>query len=85
MAIHWFNPPVPVKGERSGMISNVNNVEAAAEHLIRWTNKGPHWRRAVKCCVATIEGKATAQEARRCFRLAAIEEGMLLAAYELDN
>ncbi|ESY72534.1 hypothetical protein X740_33080 [Mesorhizobium sp. LNHC221B00] len=39
----------------------------------------------MKCCVATIEANATAQEARRFFRLAAIEEGMLLAAYELGN
>ncbi|MER8767078.1 hypothetical protein [Mesorhizobium sp. M0968] len=36
MALHWFNPLVPVKTERPGIIRNVNNAEAAGEELMKW-------------------------------------------------
>ncbi|MER9937123.1 DUF982 domain-containing protein [Mesorhizobium sp. M0088] len=63
----------------------VSNVEAAAEHLLQWTNRGPKWRLAVRACTAALADKATPQEARRCFRLAAIEEGRFRAALEGDD
>ncbi|MBZ9719165.1 DUF982 domain-containing protein [Mesorhizobium sp. AD1-1] len=82
MATHWFTPPVPVIGERPGMTYNVNSVEAASEYLVKWTKRGPKWNQAVRACMAAMAGEATAQEARRCFRLAAIEEGQFRAAHE---
>ncbi|MER8383365.1 hypothetical protein [Mesorhizobium sp. M1399] len=39
MALHWFNPPVPVKTERPGIIHNVNNAETAGEELMKWTKR----------------------------------------------
>jgi len=82
MALHWFNPPVPVSGERAGMTHNVSNVEAAAEHLLQWTKRGPKWNLAVRVCMAALADQATPQEVRRYFRLAAIEEGKLVGAAE---
>ncbi|MER8931052.1 DUF982 domain-containing protein [Mesorhizobium sp. M0859] len=54
MALHWFNPPVPVKTERPGIIRNVNNAEAAGEELMKWTKRGPWWDLAVRVCMAVI-------------------------------
>lgn len=51
MLLHWFNPPVPIK-VRVGLILNVSSVETAGEELLKFTKRGPHWRRAVQCCVA---------------------------------
>lgn len=77
MSLSWFSPKVPVRS-LEGHRHNVSNVEAAAEELLRFTKRGRHWRRAVECCVAFGEHRATAQEVRRLFRLAAQEEGVLL-------
>ncbi|AIK68534.1 hypothetical protein Lo5R7ANS_64 [Mesorhizobium phage vB_MloP_Lo5R7ANS] len=77
MALSWFSPPVPIR-EAPGLRYNVNSVEAAGEQLLRFTKRGPHWRRAVECCVAFGEQRASLQDVRRCFRLAAKEEGVLL-------
>jgi hypothetical protein len=59
------------------MSYNVSNVQAASEHLLTWTKRGPKWRLAVRVCMAAMADKATAQEARKAFRAAAKEEGML--------
>ncbi|TPL45436.1 DUF982 domain-containing protein [Mesorhizobium sp. B2-4-6] len=67
-----------MKTRKPGARYEVNSVEAASEQLLGWTKKGPHWRRAVNCCMAALEDKATTSEVRRCFRLAAKEEGVLL-------
>ena len=40
------------------------------------------WAQAVRACRAALAEEATAQEARRLFRLAAIEEGMFLSNHE---
>jgi hypothetical protein len=77
MALSWFTPPVPIK-ERIGLRYNVSSVEGAGEMLLKFKKQGAAWRRAVTCCVAFGEGKATAQEVRRLFRLAAKDEGVLL-------
>ncbi|ESX47222.1 hypothetical protein X762_19580 [Mesorhizobium sp. LSHC426A00] len=77
MSLHWFNPPVPVSGARAGMTYNVSNVEAASDHLLQWTKRGPKWNLAVRVCMAALADQATAQEARRAFRAAAKEEGSL--------
>ena len=82
MALHWFNPPVPVSGECIGMTHNVSNVETASEHLLQWTKRGPKWNQAVRVCMAAMADQATPQEVRRCFRLAAMEEGKLVGAAE---
>lgn len=79
MPLHWFNPPVPVRGERAGMTYNVSNVEAASEHLLKWTKRGPKWNLAVRVCMAALADQATAQEVRKAFRAAAKEEGMLMS------
>ncbi|TPL21102.1 DUF982 domain-containing protein [Mesorhizobium sp. B2-4-9] len=85
MALHWFSPPVPVSGEHSGMIYIVSNVEAASEHLLTWTKRGPKWNQAVRTCMNALADQATPQEARRCFRLAAIEAGKLRPPHEGDD
>ncbi|MER8542283.1 DUF982 domain-containing protein [Mesorhizobium sp. M1334] len=72
MALHWFNPPIPVKTERPGIIRNVNNAEAAGEELMKWTKRGPWWDLAVR--VDEMEP----EEARKAFLAAAKEEGTLL-------
>lgn len=82
MALHWFNPPVPVSGERAGMTHNVSNVEAASELLLQWTKRGPSWNLAVRVCMACLADQATPQEVRKAFRAAAIEEGKLRTAHE---
>ncbi|ESY64112.1 DUF982 domain-containing protein [Mesorhizobium sp. M0051] len=79
MSLHWFDPPVPISGKSAGTTYNVNNVEAASAHLFKWTKRGPKWKVATDVCRAALGDRATPQEARRCFRLAAIEEGVLLA------
>ncbi|WP_352651820.1 DUF982 domain-containing protein [Mesorhizobium sp. M0659] len=77
MALSWFSPAVPIR-ERPGLRHNVTSVEAAAELLLKFTKKGAAWRRAVEACVAFGEHRASAQQVRRLFRLAAKEEGVLL-------
>lgn len=82
MALHWFSPPVRVSGEIVGMAYDVNSVEAASEQLLMWTKRGPKWNLAVRVCMACLADQATPQEVRRCFRLAALEEGKLLTAHK---
>ncbi|ESZ46077.1 hypothetical protein X731_16225 [Mesorhizobium sp. L2C054A000] len=77
MALSWFTPAVPIR-ERPGLRYNVSSVEAAGEQLLKFTKNGAAWRRAVGCCVAFGEHRASAQQVRRLFRLAAKEEGVLL-------
>ncbi|MER9963229.1 DUF982 domain-containing protein [Mesorhizobium sp. M0045] len=77
MALHWFNPPVPVKTERRGIIRN-NNAEAAGEELMKWTKRGPWWDLAVRVCMAVIFDEMEPEEARKAFVAAAKEEGTLL-------
>ncbi|MER9950339.1 DUF982 domain-containing protein [Mesorhizobium sp. M0047] len=78
MALNWFYPPVPVSGERAGVCYQINNVERAAEELLKWTKRGRKWNRAVHVCMACMADEAAPQEVRRLFRLAAKEEGVLL-------
>ncbi|RUU53914.1 DUF982 domain-containing protein [Mesorhizobium sp. M2C.T.Ca.TU.002.02.1.1] len=77
MALNWFHPPVPVKTDQPGLTYNCANVEGAAEELLKWSKRGPHWNRAVRACMACLADQATPQEVRRLFRLAAKEEGVL--------
>ncbi|MDF3153252.1 DUF982 domain-containing protein [Mesorhizobium sp. XAP10] len=77
MAERWFQPKVPVRTPE-GHRYNVGSVEAAADVLLTWTKRGRHWGVAVACCMAALEDKATPQEVRRTFKLAAKEEGKLL-------
>ncbi|MER8911772.1 hypothetical protein NKH99_29700 [Mesorhizobium sp. M0854] len=50
MATHWFSPPVYVKTDRPGVTYGCNNVEGAAEELMKWAKMGPKWRKAVQLC-----------------------------------
>lgn len=77
MNLNWFSPPVPIKA-RVGLTLNVSNVQAAGTELLRFTEKGRHWRRAVECVVAFGEGQASVTDVRRTFRLAAKEKGGLM-------
>lgn len=83
MSLSWFSPPVPIK-VRIGLTLNVSSVETAAEELLKFTKRGRHWRRAVECCVAFGEQRASVQDVRRTFRLAAQEEGVLLTEISAD-
>ncbi|MER9832535.1 DUF982 domain-containing protein [Mesorhizobium sp. M0134] len=75
MATHWFSTPVYVKTDRPGVTYGCNNVEDAAEELLKWTKMGPKWRKAVQLCIDAIEDRATPAEARKAFEAAAKEEG----------
>ena len=52
-------------------------MQTASEQLLTWTEGGPKWRKAVKVCMAALEGKKTPDEARKAFEAAAKEAGML--------
>ncbi|TIL46030.1 MAG: DUF982 domain-containing protein [Mesorhizobium sp.] len=60
MAIHWFHPPVNIETDRPGLTYGCNNVEVAAAELMKWTKRGPKWKKAVKACMAVHEGEGTA-------------------------
>jgi hypothetical protein len=84
MPLLWFSPKVPVRTDL-GHRHLISNVQAASEELLKWTQRGPQWNRAVRVCIAALAGEATPQEARRVFRLAAIEEGRLLPTIAGDD
>ncbi|TGQ83697.1 DUF982 domain-containing protein [Mesorhizobium sp. M00.F.Ca.ET.151.01.1.1] len=77
MALHWFSPPVYIKDTKPGMTAGINHIEGASERLLTFTKRGPKWDLAVRACMAALADQATPQEVRRCFRLAAKEEGIL--------
>lgn len=74
----WFSPPVKVKSGKIGVISSVNNVAFAAESLLKWTKRGPKWRKAVQTCMDALGGKKSPEDARKAFEAAARESGMLI-------
>lgn len=74
----WFNPPVSVKTRQQGVRYEVNNVQAAAENLLEWPNRGRHWNKAVQACLAALAGDLSPDDVRTAFEAAAREEGMLL-------
>jgi hypothetical protein len=73
MSLHWFNPSVPIRADSPGLTYNVNNVEGAAEELMKWTNRGPKWKQAVQSCIDAFEGRVAPEEARKAFLAAAKE------------
>ncbi|TPL75272.1 DUF982 domain-containing protein [Mesorhizobium sp. B2-3-13] len=77
MALRWFSPAVPVTTGEMGSTYHCSNVEGAAAELLKWNKRGPHWEKAVRACMACLADQATPQEARRLFRLAAKEAGVL--------
>lgn len=77
MPLQWFNPAVYVTTDRPGLSYGVSHVEGAAEQFLKWTKRGPKWKRAVEACVAAMEGKVTPKDARKAFVAAAKEERVL--------
>ncbi|MER8383363.1 DUF982 domain-containing protein [Mesorhizobium sp. M0114] len=77
MATHWFSRPVYVKTDRPGVTYGCNNVEGAAEELMKWTKMGPKWRKAVQLCADAFQDRVTPEEVRQAFEAAAKEEGVL--------
>jgi hypothetical protein len=77
MAIHWFHPPVNIETDRPGLTYGCNNVEFAAAEFMKWTKRGPKWKKAVKACMAVHEGEGTADDVRKAFEVAVKEEGLL--------
>lgn len=77
MATHWFSPPVYVKTDRPGMTYGCNSVEGAAEELLKWTNMGPKWRKAVQVCVDTMEDRVTLRRLVRPSKLLPRRKGSL--------
>ncbi|MBZ9766567.1 DUF982 domain-containing protein [Mesorhizobium sp. CA6] len=69
----WFSPPVSVKTRQTGVRYEVNNVQAAAENLLEWPERGRHWNRALQACL-----DLTPDDVRAAFETAARKEGMLL-------
>ncbi|MER8830040.1 DUF982 domain-containing protein [Mesorhizobium sp. M0938] len=77
MALHWFHPPVNIETDRPGLTYGCNNVEGAVAELMKWTKRGPKWKKAAEACTAVLEGEGTADDVRRAFEAAAGEEGLL--------
>ncbi|MER8385267.1 DUF982 domain-containing protein [Mesorhizobium sp. M1380] len=77
MATHWFSRPVYVKTDRPGVTYGCNNVEGAAEELMKWTKMGPKWNLAVQACIDAFEGRVSPKDVRKAFEAAAKEEGVL--------
>ncbi|MER9669957.1 DUF982 domain-containing protein [Mesorhizobium sp. M0203] len=77
MATDWFSPPVYVRTDRPGVSYGSNNVEGAAEELMKWTKMGPKWRKAVQLCADALQDRVTPEEVRQAFEAAAKEEGVL--------
>ncbi|RUU11115.1 DUF982 domain-containing protein [Mesorhizobium sp. M6A.T.Ca.TU.002.02.2.1] len=77
MALHWFHPPVNIETDRPGLTYGCNNVEGAAAELMKWTKRGPKWKKAVKACMARLEGEGTPDDVRKALEAAAKEEGLL--------
>ncbi|MER8406980.1 DUF982 domain-containing protein [Mesorhizobium sp. M1307] len=78
MGLHWFYPPVCVRGDRPGVRYGITHVEGASEHLLKWTKRGPRWNLAVRVCVAALADEVPPEEARKAFLAAAKEEKMFL-------
>ncbi|TGQ51576.1 DUF982 domain-containing protein [Mesorhizobium sp. M1C.F.Ca.ET.193.01.1.1] len=74
----WFYPPVSVKARQTGVRYEVNNVQAAAENLLEWPKRGPHWNKAVQACLAALAGELSPDDVRTAFEAAARKEGLLL-------
>jgi len=73
-----FSPSVPVRSAtEAGLTHNVSDVLAASEQLLKWTKRGPMWRKAVEACVHAREGKKSPTKAGKAFEAAAKESGML--------
>ncbi|TPJ49633.1 DUF982 domain-containing protein [Mesorhizobium sp. B2-6-4] len=81
MGRRWFNPPIPITGENADVTYIVADVDAVADHLLQFTERGPKWNQAVRVCAAALADEASPQEVRRCFKLAAKEAGKLHNAY----
>ncbi|MER8580386.1 hypothetical protein NKG95_16885 [Mesorhizobium sp. M1423] len=41
------------------MTYGCNNVEGAAEELMKWTKMGPKWRKAVQLCADAFQDRVT--------------------------
>lgn len=77
MALNWFHPPVNIETDRPGLTYGCNSVEGAAAELMKWTKRGPKWKKAVEPCKAVHDGEGTADDVRKAFEAAAKEEGLL--------
>ncbi|MER8400350.1 DUF982 domain-containing protein [Mesorhizobium sp. M0751] len=66
-----------VRTDRPGVSYGSNNVEGAAEELMKWTKMGPKWRKAVQLCADALQDRVTPEEVRQAFEAAAKEEGVL--------
>ncbi|WP_245261879.1 DUF982 domain-containing protein [Mesorhizobium sp. L2C067A000] len=67
-----------MRTERVGTTLYVNNVQAAAEELLKWPQRGPLWQKAVEACVAALAGEAPPESVRGLFESAAREAQKLL-------
>lgn len=74
--MHHFNRSVPVKTS-TGQTLYVRSAEVAAEEMRSWGKVRRVYMQSYPVVIAAIEGKATADEAREAFRMAAKEAGVL--------
>ncbi|TIM74108.1 MAG: DUF982 domain-containing protein [Mesorhizobium sp.] len=44
---------------------------------MKWTERGPKGKKAVKACMACLEGEGTADDARKAFKAATEEQRLL--------
>ena len=75
-------PIAPVRVEtRPGHFRVINTIAAAAEMLLfQWpeAGKGLAYTTATQACLNALEGKTTAEVARRAFMIAAQEAGIFV-------
>lgn len=81
MSVTWWHPPIPVKGVKLGVISNVNSAERALEFLRAWNRSDlKSFRTAFTLCVEAMSDPEKVEPARKAFKAAARATGNLIAA-----
>ena len=77
-----FDQAVKVHGTRAGQVQHIGSARKAAEWLLNeWPMKSDtaNARAARKACLEVLEGRRKAAAARKAFREAAEEAGVLIA------
>lgn len=70
----WFEPPAVCVSDwaKPGMIRNINNLEGAAQELLKWPST-PKRDKAAKLVADAYAGKAKITDAKKAFEAAAKE------------
>lgn len=64
--------------ERSGLVREVRNVQAASDVMLAWPGRCSAWRTAAEVVSEALYGRETPEAARSAFLAAAHEAGVLM-------